>query len=486
MLSNGRDNCERRYRALLIGNAHFPGDPGHFPVLPGPERDVVLLKEVLCDPEVGLHDKHDVTDLFDGRREEIRNALTAFFGSGCPGDQLLLYYSGHARRTVSDNTLYLAAADTVAATDIDLIDSGISTREIAELVSASDATATVIVLDCCYAGAFPDAAFAKGSFGIFSARDFEPVPAAAEGQASPFTQCFADALSSAQPRSNEAGRRFLSVEDVYFYVLGHLPPSYRAQPTRLLPPLWVGTVSLGRVSSPIGAQRPATGSSLTPSPRVLPDSVITLNGPPPMAEVPPGRPSFLMSRHLVTNRQFAEFLADDVNAGWRPGGPQAMREADQCYLEQWPGGSFDPETGHFPVVSVSALAADAYLRWAGAVTGQRLRLPRLSEWTDAARAGRDPNRFLGEEIREGRVNFYGTDRRPSEVGVFGLNPYGIGDLIGNARELCLPDESRRLDKAALMCGGWYLSRRHELTAHEPITLRECRADTGFRCVAEGA
>ena len=279
MLSNGRDNGERRYRALLIGNAHFPRDPHHFPVLPGPERDLILLREVLCDAEVGLHDKHDLADLLDGRREEIRNALTAFFHSGLPGEQLLLYYSGYARRTVSDDILYLAAADTAAATDIDLIKSGISCREIAELVSACDATATVIVLDCCYAGAFPNAVFGKGPFGILSGRDFERVQAAAAGHASPFTQCFADALSSAQPRSNEAERRFLSIEDVYFYVLGHLPPSYRAQPTRLLPPQSVGTVSLGRVRSAVGAEpRTVADASLTqPSPRLLPESVITLN-----------------------------------------------------------------------------------------------------------------------------------------------------------------------------------------------------------------
>jgi Sulfatase-modifying factor enzyme 1/Caspase domain len=476
-----------RYRALLIGNARFSRDRTHFPNLAGPARDLALLATVLSDPEIGLHDEHDIAVLLDREREEIRDTLAAFFGSGQPGQQLLLYYSGHALRTSSDD-LYLAAADSVASTDIALIHSGISCPEIADLLRASDATATVIILDCCHAGAFPAAAFGKGPFGILAGRSYEAARAATDGQASPFTQCVADALSSARARRNETGHDFITVEDVYFYVLDHLPASFPARPTRLLPPQAVGTVVLGRARRIVNGGPAKASESLPRQPlprRALPESVITLNVPPPLVGIPPDHPVFLMSRHLVTNRQFAEFLMEDVNAGWRPGGREARRGADRHYLEHWPDGSFDPASGHYPVVSISALAAEAYLRWAGSVTQQKLRLPHLGEWKEAARAGRDPGRFVADEIRAGRVNFHGSDRSPSEIGVFGFNPYGIGDLIGNVRELCFSDEPPGPDEIMLACGGWYLSLREELTDDEPIGLRECRADTGFRCVAEG-
>ena len=488
MRSNGRLDPDLRYRALLIGNAIFACDPEQLPPLPGPEYDLGLLKKRLCDQEVGLHDEGDVIDLFQEGRKKIWDVTAEFFGKGRPGEQLLFYYSGHGRRTLDERQLYLCAADTVAHTDADLVGSGISCQEISSLISASKATAKVIILDCCHAGAFPARPFGIGPFGLLSARDFNRVPAAGSPhQASPFTQCLAEALRLASPRPNETRHPFLTLEDVYFYILDHLPSDYKAKPIRQLPPNAYGTVALGRVRGVTPEPREALESSAAQPPRgrLLPDSVITLNGPPPMVWVPIGQSGFWMSEHVVTNRQFAEFLNDEVNARWRPGREFARNEADRYYLEHWPSGVFDPEQGNYPVVSVSAMAAQAYARWAGDVSGQSLRLPRLGEWFEAARAGRSPSTFVRDDIEHGRVNFFETERLLTEVGTFSSNPYGIRDLIGNIREFCLYDDSRRAEDGVLMCGGSYESRRSELASNESIGLRTCRPDTGFRCVGEG-
>lgn len=47
MVSSGE--AVRRYRALLIGNSHYPDDPGNLPDLKGPINDVSALGRALAE-----------------------------------------------------------------------------------------------------------------------------------------------------------------------------------------------------------------------------------------------------------------------------------------------------------------------------------------------------------------------------------------------------------------------------------------------------
>ncbi len=353
----------------------------------------------------------------------------------------------------------------------------------------SRARAKVLILDCCYAGAFkaadaelPEGLQGEGLFWLFSSGPTERSKAATrEGEPSPFTARLSEALRLKSLDENHDG--FISFEDVYFYLDRCFRSLELPSPVRMLPSPTIGTVALARSRrADAGEAAPATSAATaSPATPLLPSSVIIPDETPQLAPVPPQRPRFEMSRYHVTNRQFFSFLNDPANAGWRRHGSDARRHADEHYLEGWPGGRLPPELSQHPVVSVSPAAAHAYARWAGRRLRRPLRLPTVSEWRLAARAGRAGD-WLAEDIELGRVNYNRTANDLSGVGEFALNPYGIADLLGNAHDLCLRDDPTGTGTGLVACGGAYWARAGQLEAVLPVRAYECRADTGFRCV----
>jgi formylglycine-generating enzyme required for sulfatase activity len=201
-----------------------------------------------------------------------------------------------------------------------------------------------------------------------------------------------------------------------------------------------------------------------------------------MVPVPPDDPAFHMARTLVTNRQFAQFLADDGNADWLPGCRLARELADRDYLRHWTGGEFPEALSEHPVVCVSAFAAQAFADWAAARWQVPLRLPRRHEWETAARAGRPTPDFATADVADGIVSYRETDAALTAVDELGSNPYHIGDLLGNACDLCLVDGAEGVAAGVLKCGGSYWTPRHLLTSCSRLRPDECREDVGFRCV----
>jgi formylglycine-generating enzyme required for sulfatase activity len=124
---------------------------------------------------------------------------------------------------------------------------------------------------------------------------------------------------------------------------------------------------------------------------------------------------FAIARAPVTNRAYAEFLADgetEPPAWWR----------DPRFN--------DPEQ---PVVGVSWFDATRFCRWLADRQGVSYRLPTEAEWEKAARAGLDDARFPWGEDRPGTASF---DRppRPTETPA---NPLGLLALSGVCHEWCL-------------------------------------------------
>lgn len=188
---------------------------------------------------------------------------------------------------------------------------------------------------------------------------------------------------------------------------------------------------------------------------------------------------FAISRHAVTNREFARFVAatgyettaerpldpaDFPGAdlpGLEPGslvftptdGPVDLRDWSRWW--RWvPGASWRHPAGpgsdlagrdDHPVVQVSFEDASAYAGWAG------LRLPTEAEWEYAARGGLDGATYAwGEEPNDGtRANtwqgafpYRNTGARGSTgrwsgtapVGSFPPNGYGLHEMTGNVWE----------------------------------------------------
>jgi Caspase domain len=131
--------------ALLVGCSDY-GDPA-FHQLPAPVQDIDALRRVLVDPTIG---DFTVGTLFNKPSETVREQIENFFADRKPDDLLLLYFSCHG---VLDprGRLYFVTANTKKQR---LDSTGISARWVKEQMDHSRSQRIVLLLDCCYSGAF--------------------------------------------------------------------------------------------------------------------------------------------------------------------------------------------------------------------------------------------------------------------------------------------------------------------------------------------
>ncbi|MEV0363074.1 type VII secretion protein EccCb [Nocardia fusca] len=134
-----------RRLALFVANDtyHFDG----LPRLYAPISDAEQLRELLRDPEIGEFRPTEL--LVNESKAEIERSIERLFRGAEPEDVVLFYFSGHGLRTRQN--LYLAAGNT----DPQMPSStAVSSAFIRELIRESAAAAKIIILDCCYSGAF--------------------------------------------------------------------------------------------------------------------------------------------------------------------------------------------------------------------------------------------------------------------------------------------------------------------------------------------
>jgi hypothetical protein len=134
--------------ALLLGTATFHADPT-LAALPAVRHDVGQLKALFDD--VGAFDSVDVHVDLD--RVRLTAVVEDFFGVRRVGDLALLYYSGHGLMGELDReSVFLAATDTrceqlhTTALDTDGV--------LRHLLNITRASQKVVLLDCCFSGAF--------------------------------------------------------------------------------------------------------------------------------------------------------------------------------------------------------------------------------------------------------------------------------------------------------------------------------------------
>ena len=134
--------------ALLLGTSTFHADPA-LAALPAVRHDVGQLKALFDD--VGAFDSVDVHVDLD--RERLTAVVENFFGVRRVGDLALLYYSGHGLMgEVDRESVFLAATDTrcdqLHATAVD------TDGVLRHLLNITHASQKVVLLDCCFSGAF--------------------------------------------------------------------------------------------------------------------------------------------------------------------------------------------------------------------------------------------------------------------------------------------------------------------------------------------
>lgn len=223
------------FRALLIANWEYPADSsGSLPDLAGASHDAEALKAALTHPQFGLFDPRQVTVCSNAAVAGMKKAIRSFIDHADDGDTLLLYYTGHGEMFGSH--LYLGAYDTDGA---DVYATGLDTGAITQYIEDRNrARNMVVILDCCYAGAFghkggaggatmlevPASAFGEGQYLLASSRRFETSrDTDVSGRPSPFTEALSQALIDPQLSGGTSG--LLTLQQVY----DHLFERYRQQ-----------------------------------------------------------------------------------------------------------------------------------------------------------------------------------------------------------------------------------------------------------------
>ena len=153
-------------------------------------------------------------------------------------------------------------------------------------------------------------------------------------------------------------------------------------------------------------------------------------------------PAYLITRTLVTNAQYAAFIAatghpapDVDETTWQ--GYRLIHPYSRTRRYAWVDGRPPPGLEEHPVVMVSHSDAVAYAVWLGAASGLAWRLPTALEWEKAAR-GADGRRFpWGDGFDPGLLNSH--DAGPfatMAVGSFpaGASPFGLLDAAGQVFE----------------------------------------------------
>jgi molecular chaperone DnaJ len=141
--------------AVLIGSGRFRDRA--LPALKTPAADVRDLARVLCSP--GLTRFEPVIELIDATADQARREIARVFSKRRRDDLVLLYYSGHGLKDDSGQ-LHLTMEDTEQEL---LSATGISADFVSEQMDRSFSRRQILILDCCFSGAFVTGA--KGSVG---------------------------------------------------------------------------------------------------------------------------------------------------------------------------------------------------------------------------------------------------------------------------------------------------------------------------------
>ncbi|MFN9545827.1 MAG: caspase domain-containing protein, partial [Cyanobacteriota bacterium] len=142
--------------ALLIGISTY--GEGLQPI-PSARLDVEALQQVLLDPQLGEIPPEQLQLLTDPDRTSMEIAIESFYANKAPDDVLLFYFSGHGFRDEERQLLLSTRQSKQVVVD------GITSVQIATTLPASivrrhmersRSTRQVVILDCCFSGAFAE------------------------------------------------------------------------------------------------------------------------------------------------------------------------------------------------------------------------------------------------------------------------------------------------------------------------------------------
>lgn len=259
---------DARRAALIVATSEYQ-DPG-LRRLRAPAHDAEALARVLGDPEIG---SFDVRTLLDSPEYVIREAVAEFFSERRPDDLLLLHFSCHGVKD-EGGELYFATINTKLRL---LGATAVAAEFVNRCMNRSRSRRVVLLLDCCYAGAFERGMVARADRGVaieerFGGRGravitastameyaFEGDELANAHEAGPslFTSALVGGLESGEADRDQDG--YIGLDELYEYVYDRVRESTPNQ----TPSKWTygvqGELYIARRSRPVSR----------PGPRVL-------------------------------------------------------------------------------------------------------------------------------------------------------------------------------------------------------------------------
>jgi hypothetical protein len=195
--------------------------------LVAPAHDAEALADVLRDPAIA---DFDVTVLLNEPTHVVGEAIGSFYGACRRDDLTLLYFSGHGLKD-DDGRLYLAMTNTRRDS---LLFTGLPATAVSDAMDQCPSRRKVLVLDCCYSGAFPVGRTAKADpavhtlerfqgkgRAVLTASDatsysFEGDQVSGDGNRSVFTRYLVEAIRSGAADLDEDGD--ITLDELYSYV----------------------------------------------------------------------------------------------------------------------------------------------------------------------------------------------------------------------------------------------------------------------------
>jgi len=153
-----------RRLALLVATYEYE-DTG-LRRLTTPAQDAESLAAVLEDPAIA---GFDVQILLNAPTHEVGLAISEFYRDSRRDDLTLLYFTGHGLKDDSGR-LYLAMKNTQRG---NLRFTGLSAELIDEAMNDSPSRQKVLILDCCYSGAYATQQFAKADSAVHTLEKFQ-------------------------------------------------------------------------------------------------------------------------------------------------------------------------------------------------------------------------------------------------------------------------------------------------------------------------
>ena len=212
--------------ALIVANARYD-DPA-LAQLRAPGHDAEALVRVLGDPAIG---GFETEALIDADERTIRRRIATFFAGRDRDDVLLLHFSCHGVKDTRGR-LHLAARDT----DLSVLGAtSIPASFVNDLLAESQSRRVMLILDCCYSGAFARGVGVRGGdevhiadeFGAGSGRIVLTASSAteysfedgeltrAQGQPSAFTGALVRGLETGEADLDADGE--ISIDELYDY-----------------------------------------------------------------------------------------------------------------------------------------------------------------------------------------------------------------------------------------------------------------------------